>query len=175
MYTFSNMKTRKSNLSKLDPTKFLKICIWINSGNLTIDVIIILNGTSQKNLGSFSLFYVGNSIQLNHSFLKLLKKRNWAFSSSMFCFVDYTIEMYKKMNFFHLYYFFHVKTLFLHPFPIRVHSSLHFLNKFLAHYHIQIEKIERCKKFVYFFVYKFLVYNLLKFVSPFHEIAIDTL
>jgi len=59
------------------------------------------------------------------------------------------------------------------PFPTRLHSQLHFLNEFLANSYIQNEKIGKCKKYVNFFFYKFLVYKILKFVSPFREIAIE--
>jgi len=46
LYTFSNKKGWKPKLTKLHPTNFKNINVYINFWNLTIEIIIILFVTS---------------------------------------------------------------------------------------------------------------------------------
>jgi len=67
--------------------------------------------------------------------------------------------------------FFIVKELCLLLFSTR----LHFLNNFKNTSHIEILKIKKCNKDVNLLLYKILVYQILKFVSPYQEFAIGNL
>jgi len=57
----------------MDPTKILKIYIFIDFWNLTIDIISILFETSLKKLEWFLLFCILNYNKLNLIFVKFLK------------------------------------------------------------------------------------------------------
>jgi len=67
--------------------------------------------------------------------------------------------------------FFIVKELCFLPFSTR----LNFLNNFLNTSHIEILKIRKCNKYVNLLLYKILVYQILKFVPPYWEFAIENL
>jgi len=75
-------------------------------------------------------------------------------------------------NFFHTpTLFFIVKELCLLLFS----TSLHFLNNFKNISHIEILKVRECNKCINLLFYKILVYQILRFVSPYQEFAIENL
>jgi len=69
------------------------------------------------------------------------------------------------MCFFILTIPFIVKKLYLLPFS----SKLHFLNKVLNTFHIEILKIGKHNKFVNLLLYESLIYKLLRLISPYQE------
>ena len=120
------------------------------------------------------MFRIVSYTTLNLLFLKLLKTKFRFLFSNIFCLCGLkNRNALENGVYFHLYYSFHEKSLYLFPFSTRLHSQLFFLNEFLTTSHIQNWKIGKCKKYVNFFFYKILVYKFLRFVTHFWEIAIE--
>jgi len=107
-------------------------------------------------------------------FLKLLKIKIWILFPGL-------VWLCKPMTRNVQEFFFPIPTIFLIVRELCLFPStrLHFLNNFLNTSHIEILKIRKCNKFVILRVnlllYKILVYQILRFVSPFWEFAIENL